>query len=247
MRLLMLGCGLLLRELSDAIVHTPHLVEAQYMPVGLHDTGSVKMRESLQQAIDSADSKRFDAIVLGYALCGTGLAGVEARSIPLVLPRAHDCIALLMGSRSDYKKYFEANSGVYFRSVGWVEHQEELKEQVAGVIPGSDANLEELIAKYGESNGRFLYEEFTRYERNYTQLTYIENGLEPDNTFVEQARSEAEEKKWAFRKVEGRLSLFRRLLAGDWQEDFLIVPPGSHIEVTYDDQIVRAVPSVSPN
>jgi len=244
MRLLMLGCGLLLRELSDAIVHTSHSVEAQYMPVGLHDTGSVKMRERLQQAIDAADVKHVDAIVLGYALCGTGLVGVEARSIPLVLPRAHDCITLLMGSRSDYKKYFEANSGVYYRSVGWVEHQEELKEQVAGVIPGSEAKLEELIAKYGESNGWFLYEEFKRYEHNYTQLTYIENGLEPDHTFIERAQREAEEKKWSFHKIEGSLSLFRRLLAGDWEQDFLVVPPGSRIEATYDDQIVRAVPTV---
>ena len=41
----------------------------------------------------------YDAILLGYGLCGNGLAGVTARHTRLVLPRAHDCIGILMGSR----------------------------------------------------------------------------------------------------------------------------------------------------
>ncbi|MFV1980286.1 MAG: DUF1638 domain-containing protein [Rhodothermia bacterium] len=34
-----------------------------------------------------------------------------------VLPRAHDCITLLMGSRTRYLEYFKAHPGTYFRSV----------------------------------------------------------------------------------------------------------------------------------
>ncbi len=125
MRLLLLGCGLLLRELSDAIVRSPHLVDARFLPAGLHDTGAKSMRQRLQQEIDSPEASDYDAIVLGYGLCGMGTAGLKARGVRLVVPRAHDCITLLMGSREKYSEYFNANNGVYFRSVGWMERGRE--------------------------------------------------------------------------------------------------------------------------
>jgi len=48
-----------------------------------------------------------------------------------------------------------------------------------------------------------------------------------------------------FEEIIGSPNLFRRLLAGDWQEDFLIVPPGCQIIATYDEAIVTAAP-ISP-
>ena len=41
--------------------------------------------------------RRKPLILLGYGLCGNGLDGLSARHTRLVLPRAHDCIGLLMG------------------------------------------------------------------------------------------------------------------------------------------------------
>ncbi|MGO9861973.1 MAG: DUF1638 domain-containing protein [Terriglobales bacterium] len=239
MRLLLLGCGLLMRELSDAIVRSPHLIEAQFLPAGLHDLGAENMRHRLQAAIDAADPN-YDVIVLGYALCGNGLAGLRARRIPLVVPRAHDCITLLMGSRSKFQTYFEANPGVYYRSVGWVEHGEELQQQIAGLAIACDRNA--LIERYGESNGQYLFEEYTKYLHTYRQLTYIETGLEPDGTFLQRAQAEAAAKNWTFTKLTGDLTLFRRLLSGDWNADFLVVPPRNRIDPTYDHEIVKAVP-----
>ena len=238
MRLLLLGCGVLLRELSDAIVHSPHLVDAVYLPTGLHDTGTKLMRQGIQDAIDAGEGKGYDAIVLGYALCGTGLAGVCARSVPVVIARAHDCIALLMGSREKYKEYFNANPGTYYRSIGWVERQAELTEQVAGI--GLDDNLQALIDKYGEDSGRFLYEEMSGYKRHYSRLTFIRTGLEVDDSFRQHAQAEAEQKGWKFEEFDGSTSIFRRLLSGDWNDDFLIVQPGQQIISSNDDLILIA-------
>lgn len=236
MRLLMIGCGVLLRELSDAIVHSPHMVDAVYLPTGLHDTGAKKMRESIQEAIDAGESKKYDAIVLGYALCGTGLAGVRARSVQLVIPRAHDCIALLMGSREKYKEYFNDNPGTYYRSIGWVERENQLREQVAGI--GLDDNLQALIDKYGEDSGRYLYEEMSGYKRNYSRLAFIRTGLEVDGSFKQRAQAEATEKGWKFEELEGSTVLFHRLLSGDWDDGFLLVQPGQQIVSSNDDQIL---------
>jgi hypothetical protein len=235
-RLLLIGCGLLLRELSDAIVRSPHMVDAKFMPAGLHDCGAKYMRQQLQEVIDAADASKYDAVVLGYALCGTGIAGLKAPAVQLVVPRAHDCITLLMGSREKYAKYFHANPGVYFRSVGWVERADEMHDQL--LSGGLSQNREELIAKYGEEAGQYLYEEATRYRISYRKLTYIRTASEFDDHFADKARAEASDKGWTYEEFTGSLTLFHRLLAGDWQSDFLVVPPGQVVAATYDDQII---------
>lgn len=240
MRLLLIGCSVLMRELSDAVAHSPHLVDARYLPAGLHDSGAVTMREQIQQAIDAAEPGKYDYILLGYGLCGNGTAGLQARSTPLVLARAHDCITLLSGSRQKYLQYFQANPGTYFRSAGWVERAEELKDQVGGM--SLNTPLEAMIARYGEDAGRYLFEELNRYQKSYSRLTYIRTGLEPDGGFAGKARAEAESRHWSYEEIDGSPVLFRRLLAGDWQDDFLIVPPGSRIVAAYNEGVVSSAP-----
>ncbi len=249
MRILLIGCEVIIRELCDAVARSPHVVDARFLSKGLHDRGARVMRAGVQAAIDEAeaDARKYDAIALGYGLCGNGLAGLEARSVPLVLPRAHDCITLLMGSRIEFERYFQDHPGVYYRSTGWVERGTDL-EPLARTQTGMGYTLDALIERYGEDNGRFLYDELTRYQQAYTQLTFIETGIEPDGRGEAEARVEATEKGWRFEKVRGDLGLFRGLLAGDWDEaSFLVVPPGHRIVARADQGIVAAeFPPASP-
>jgi len=242
MRFLLIGCGLLVRELSDAITHSPHLIDVKFLPAGLHNSGGQPMRERLQQEIDSTDCSHYDAILLGYALCGMGLAGLRAADIPLVAARAHDCITLLMGSREKYDEYFKANSGVYFRSVSWTERAAEMHDQLPA--NGLSQDRAQLVARYGEEAGQYLYEEATRYQRSYSKLTYIRTGMDFEDTFAAQAQAEAKEKQWSYEEFAGCLTLFRRLLQGNWDSDFLIVPPHHRIAATYDENILRTDPPV---
>ena len=240
MRILLIGCEVVIRELCDSVAHAPHVVDTKFLTTGLHDLGGKAMRAKLQEEIDAVPPGAYDAIALGYGLCGNGLAGLEARAVPLVIPRAHDCIALLMGSRAKFAGYFRENPGVYYRSAGWVERGSNLLP-LAREQTGYGMTLDALIDRYGEDNGRFLYEEFTRYQQNYAKLTYIETGLEPDGRFEEQSRVEAGEKGWQFEILRGDLNLFRRLLEGEWSDaDFLVVAPGHRVVSCYDDRIVSA-------
>lgn len=240
MRLKLISCEVIFREMCDAVARSPHQVDVEFLPKGLHDLGAADMRESLQSAVARTDGVRYDAVLMGYGLCGNGLSGLRAIVTPLVVPRAHDCIALLFGSRHRYREYFEQNPGVFFRSTGWLERGQSLA-QLAQLRMGIGTTLEELIAKYGEDNGRYLYDELYSYEAAYRQLTYIETGLEPDQSFERQARAEAAHKGWAFGKVRGDLNLFQRLVSGDWNaEDFLIVEPGCEIVARYDAGVIAA-------
>src|ERR1035441_4493493 len=182
-----------------AVARSPDQVDLEFLPKGLHDLGGPAMRARLQEAADRVDATRYEAVLLGYALCGNGVAGLMSRALPLVIPRAHDCIALLMGSRDRYRTYFDNNPGVYFRSTGWLERGVNLEQATLRVVrdkTGVGYTLAELIARYGEDNGRYLFDEFNGYQRNYRQLAYIATGLEPDGSFERQARAEADRRGW---------------------------------------------------
>jgi hypothetical protein len=242
MRLRLIGCEILYRELCWAVAHSIHQVDVEFLPKGLHDLGAAPMRSRLQEAIDRTDASRYEAVLLGYALCGMGLAGLTARSLPLIVPRAHDCITLFLGSRRRYTDYFRSRPGTYFLTTGWIERGRDLPQLSIQEKLGLRQSFEELASRYGEDNARYLMEELGGWTRHYRRIAFIETGLEPDGRFEEAARREAESRGWEFEKLSGDLSLVRRLVDGPWDEDFLQVPPGHRIVATYDEDIVGVEP-----
>jgi len=128
----------------------------------------------------------------------------------VALPRAHDCITLFLGGKERYLDYFDNHPGAYFKTSGWIERGRNL-EQV-----GSDLT------------------------RNYSQLTFIEMGVEPDDRFELETRAEAAELGWAFEKVRGDMSLVERLVGAQWDAgDFLVLEPGQRVAPSYDASVIR--------
>jgi hypothetical protein len=232
MRLKVIACEILFRELSAAAARSVNQIDIEFLPKGLHDLGSATMRGRLQAAVNALDESKYEAIALGYGLCGTGLAGLEARGRPLALPRAHDCITLFLGAKERYAEYFRTHPGVYFQTSGWIERGQELRQSGLGY------SFPELAAKYGEENARYLWDEITK---NYRQFTYIEMGVEPDDRFERHAHHEAAQRGWEFEKLAGDMRLLERLVNGEWDEsEFLVVPPGWRIVQRMDESVVAA-------
>jgi hypothetical protein len=212
------------------------------------------MLGKIQATIDAADAaggagekSPYEAILLGYARCNDGLAGIEARSIPLVIPRAHDCITFFFGSRGAYKEYFDSHPGTYYMTTGWSErnlygdgkYAEPAygKRGVMGNL-GLAESYEQMVEKYGKENADFILESLGDWTKNYRKFLYLRMGVCEEDQFIEDVQAEARRRNWEFELREGSLSLLRKLFWGQWDEDFVIVPPGGRIVARNDDQIL---------
>jgi hypothetical protein len=238
-------CQVMSREMEAAAPRSPHSVEIEVLTMGLHDLGA-GMRSHLQDRIDAWDANRYDAILLGYGLCGRGTEGLRAGATQLVLPRAHDCIGILIGGHERYEAYFADHPGVYYRSPGWIEFQapgQWLQPAQAAIKStlGERRTRAELVAQYGEENGNYLFEQFSAYRRHYSGLTYISTGVPADEHCRAQARAEAEREQWAFEEIRGTQVLLEQMVNGDWNEaNFLVVPPGATVRATLGNTVVAA-------
>lgn len=243
MRLKLIACEIFYRELCAAVARSINQVDVEFLPKGLHDIGQAGMSAKLREVLAAVDESKYDAVLLGYALCSNGLVGLKAGKIPLVLPRAHDCISLFLGSKERYLEYFQSHPGIYFKTSGWIERGEGLTqyhEDAIQNLAGMMQSYEQLAAKYGEDNARFLHEQLCNMLRNYSGLCYIEMGIEPDDRFERQARQEAAERGWTFEKVAGDMTLIQRLVDGPWGDaEFLVVPAGGSIAASFDERIVK--------
>jgi hypothetical protein len=245
MRLRVIACNVLFRELSYTAAYSPHTIDAVYLDRRFHENPD-DIRREVQAAIDLAEEERYDydAIVLGYGLCSNGLAGIQARKTPLIIPRAHDCITLLLGSHRRYMQFAQEAPGTYYYTPGWCEREGARKERTS--VQGEAARAvihQEYVEKYGAENAEYLMETLHTWYKNYTRAVYIQMGLVRFPETEEQARKVASDYGWAYEETDGDMRLLRSLTGGDWPEqEFLLVPPGYRTEGAYDDNVLRAVP-----
>jgi hypothetical protein len=233
----LIACEIIRHEIEYLQKDLPMPVEVNFLRKGFHQNPDT-LRQELQAAIDAAGDD-YEHILLGYGLCGKGLEGITARATPLVVPRVHDCISLLLGSAKRYDELFATHPGTYYYSPGWVEWGHDAVERTPAQGFGLDRTFEEYVELFGEDNARYLMELEQSWKKNYTRAAYITSGLPAADHWEKKAREIAASSGWQFEHVEGSLSLLRALIRGPWPEtEFLTVPPHHQILASYDGRIV---------
>jgi hypothetical protein len=246
MRLKIIACEVVARELYGCAARALHAADITLLPQGLHDNSDI-CRGRLQELIDAAGPDRYDAVLLGYGLCNNALAGVRVGPLPMIVPRAHDCITLLLGSKERYAKLFAEFPGTYWYSSGWLECRQKRGDRVeprqnSGLGPlykGMD--FSGLVAKYGEENAKYLAEFMSHWEDHYTRGALIEFDFDAALGLRDQVRRICDEKGWEFAAVPGDLRLIQAGLDGRWSDDrFLRLDPGQSVRPCYDENILAA-------
>ncbi|MCP4178762.1 MAG: DUF1638 domain-containing protein [bacterium] len=204
---LLITCSVLYRECYSCAAVSKNMIEIRILEQGLHDIGEAKMSKKLQEEINKVDSEQYDAILLGYGLCNNGIRGLRS-PLPLVIPRAHDCITLLMGSKEKYRSYFDNNPGVFYQSVGWVECAKgNLSNPDSTTTQIGMKTYEEYVKEYGEENAKYIIETLGGGLNNYSKMTFIKTNVCNDSFHKNHTKQESKEKKWEYEEYQGNTKI----------------------------------------
>jgi len=225
LRLKFIVCKVMQKEAYFCAARSRNIIDIELISQGLHLEPD-KLRDEVQKVLDESsdlNGKPYDAMLLGYGLCSNGIAGLVGK-IPIVVPRGHDCITLLLGSKEKYQEYFETHRGVYWYSPGWIN---------SGTQPSKERyeqTFAEYREKYGDDNAEYLMKTQEGWMHEYSWATYVDWGLAGNEDYKQYTKECAEYMKWNYDEIVGDPSLMQRLVDGDWNErEFVTVRPGETI------------------
>lgn len=175
----------------------------------------------------------------------SAIASPEARNTRLVIPRAHDCCTIYLGSRRRFKDLFADNPSRPFSSAGYMERGDSyLHDGDTGRLLGLDRSYEQYVAQYGEENARYIMQTLvlSRDANTDDKVLYIDVPETSREVYASACRESAEKEGRQFIRVEGDIRLICKLVEGSWdEEEFLIVEPGQMTQAVYDwEEIIRA-------
>jgi hypothetical protein len=211
-RTLVMACETVIEEMLPLL---PPGMQYQVFDFGLHIIPD-KLRTTLQAAIDTHDGQ-YETIILGYGLCSQAVVGVKASHCTLVIPRVDDCIAIFLGSRNAYDNQIRNEPGTYYLTKGWIE---------VGDTPFEEHKR--LIERYGPERAQRIIDIMLA---NYKRLALINTGQYDLDRYRDYTRRTAERFNLRYEEIEGSNSLVRKMLDGDWDDEFVVVQPGE--EITY--------------
>ena len=235
--LALVACRVLENEIAVLARDAAHIVRQEFFEMGLHDQPT-ELRKRLAAAIARAeDDPAVEAAVLVYGLCGLALVDLAAQRCPLLVPRAHDCLTLFLGSKERYAEAMRREPGIYWYAPGWNREKR---------VPGPDREAKlrtEYTEKFGVEEAEALLEMERETFALHTCATYTDLRLSGDDQHCDYAKQCAQALGWRFEHHAGDATLLHDLLHGPWDpERFLIVQPGQRIAHAADERIVRAVP-----
>ena len=233
----LIACEVFQSEIDLLAAGAEHIVETRFYEIGLHDRPD-EMRIRLQQEVAEMDRRDdIEAIVLAYGLCGCGTAGLRAERHPLVIPRAHDCITVFLGSKEEYAKRQSACPGCYYYTPGWNR---------ARRVPGPDrlaALREDFSKQFDPEDVEFLLENERGMWDHYGTSTFIDLGTSEAASEAVYTKQCADWLGWKFEHLKGDPALLHDLLWGPWDDErFQIVRPGCQLAHSATEAVMRSEP-----
>jgi len=241
---LALTCEALSRSIYLTASGSPNTITVRLFRQGLHNTPR-NLRSTLQAEINGVERDKYDAVLLAYGICGTSTVGLTSSHTQLVIPRAHDCITLYLGSHQRYEQEFNRHPGTYWYSVDYIERNDEGASVALGAagIEEQEAQYEGWVEKFGKESADHLLETMRSWSQHYTRAVFIDTGLGRSEPYEQIAIEKAEKEGWIYERMQGNRRLIEALISGDWKQDeFLVVPPGHVIRQSINDGLLKAEP-----
>lgn len=237
-RIAVLACSVFEREIALHAAHAHHIADIRFFEMGLHDQPTV-LRGRLQANLDDLNQLTgIDAVVLCYGLCGRGTVGLSSSRHKLVIPRAHDCVTVFMGSKEAYAEHQRKCATCYYYTPGWNRGRR---------VPGPDA-LEALRAdlsrRFDADDIEFLVDATREQWAMHDTVSYVDLGTDDSAAEEAYARNCAGWLGWRFERLSGDPALLRDLLWCKWDaERYQIIEPGATLAQSHDRSVMRSEPA----
>lgn len=247
-----IACGVFEPYLQLLASKSPNEIVVTALDAGLHSRPN-DLRLLAQAEIDEASREGgYDAVILFYGLCGRGTANLLSRDIPVVIPRAHDCITLFLGSAEAYLREFNKNPGTFYHTLGWIQNKINPKNREASALYSNytrdgwehHPDFRELEERFGRDNAEHVVSFMERWRQHYTRAAYIDLGFPGEEVLMDFTRDMARIFEWKHEVIQGDIDLMRSILAGDWQDDRVFVLPPNSRSVSSGDEKIFAVASI---
>ncbi len=210
-----LACNTIAHELNLAVKETEATHHILWIESGLHNYPN-SLEDRLQEELDKL--KNLDFVLLAFGFCGNAVLGLKTGNFKLVIPRADDCISLLIGSEAK-RREISSNSVTYFLTKGWVDNEKNIWEE-----------YKHTVKKYGQERADSLYKTMLNH---YRHLGIIDTGAYNLQEFLPTSVAIARDLKLEHVIIPGTTDYFKKLLTGPYDDDFIVIGPQS--EVSFED------------
>ncbi len=214
MSTIIVACNTLADEVNLALKSTGTTHPVYWIDSKLH-VKPEQLKEQIQAAIDRISN--VTTIILAFGFCGNGLAGIRSKSARLILPRAEDCISLLLGSQ-ELRSALSKEAPRYFFTRGWIESEHNLAGE-----------FEYCVKKFGYKRGLRIMRTMLKH---YRYLTLIDTQAYDVTLYKTRIDRLAGELGIGSETVKGSQRFFEKLLLGPWDEEFIVTDPGEPIRFT---------------
>lgn len=206
MKRVILSCPTLKKELDHLQTTSGTNLNIQYLPSELHSDPQ-SLHAFLQEQID-AQPEEIEQILLCVSLCGGATRGLTATTAELVIPKAADCIDILLsGSESSRRA-----NGV-FLTESWMDF-----------FGNSALDYETMVNKCGKSRAeerlKTIYTGFNHFfiiDTGTYDLSQVKDYILPLVNLL----------NGTLEVIPGHYEILKKLVAGKIDNDFQVVPIGS--------------------
>lgn len=214
MKRLLIACETIRNEVELALKNRAVEIEILWMANTLHDSPD-RLRDALQAEINKSE-EAYDEILFAYGNCGNGLLGLKSEKAILVIPKYGDCIDILLSETDNLERI---RTTTYFLTQGWLNGEKTL-----------DIEYEYNLKKYGERRAKMIMNIMFKHYKN---LMLIDTGAFNVEEALPRVKDIGELIGLDVVISQGSISPLEKLISGQWDEKFCVIPPGRPTD--YDD------------
>src|SRR5665648_183909 len=210
-----IACQTIEDEINTINNTLPEPMPIVWVESGLHNVPA-QLTKRIQEEIDKISGVENMLLLFGY--CGNSIDGLVASQAQLVVPKVEDCISLLLGGDM-IRQALSRETPAFYLTDGWLRYEKNIYWE-----------YEKCLEKYGEARSLRV---FRTMFAHYSNLNFINTGSYDLETVMGKTAEFAAKLDLKQGIIPGTLKLIAKALLEEWDEDFLIAPPGIPIHISY--------------